>query len=102
MMLDRTYCTNRECTKKYCDGCEYLTPKEKDQTEKKEPHFCKRLRMNLRHENEHPRIPTPTICHLGKPCEDKLTLEVEASARLHGKMLSLHAELCKDHVETKG
>jgi hypothetical protein len=50
-MLDKTYCTNKECTKK---------------------------------------------------CDDRLTLEVETAARLHGKMLTLHAELCKDHVETKG
>jgi hypothetical protein len=46
----------------YCHDCHFLEPKEKDQTDKKESHFCHLLGVRLKHEGHHPHIPKHPMC----------------------------------------
>lgn len=55
---------------RYCDECEYLKPKEHEQTDKKEPHICNAYRRLLFHRGRHPRIPTPDYCIINKIDEE--------------------------------
>ena len=48
---------------RYCDDCIHLAPKEKDQTEKKEPHMCNKMNVPLYHFNQHPHIVRPDNCN---------------------------------------
>jgi len=52
---------------RFCNQCDKLSPKESEQTKKKEPHICKYLNRRLRHEGHHPDIPTPKDCDYVRP-----------------------------------
>ena len=48
--------------RKFCHDCHFLDPKEADQTDKKEPHFCNLLGVTLKHDGHHPHIPKHPMC----------------------------------------
>lgn len=47
---------------KYCDDCEFLKPKEKDQVDKSNNHYCTVLQIMIFHYWLHPRLPRPLGC----------------------------------------
>lgn len=49
----------------FCDYCDFLDPKEWEQSDNSEPHICKKYRVTLKHEGCHPKIPKPEICKKG-------------------------------------
>jgi hypothetical protein len=62
----------------FCDDCEYLSPKESEQGELKEPHCCLRVAARLYHHLSHPHIPTPEWCPKAKDSDiARLKEEVE-------------------------
>lgn len=46
----------------FCDNCMYLYPKEHNQSEKKEPHICKKYDMFVIHRGNHPKLPRLNVC----------------------------------------
>jgi hypothetical protein len=49
---------------KYCDTCEYLSPKEYQQRTEKVEHRCLHYNGILRHEDYHPKIKKPYYCKI--------------------------------------
>lgn len=47
---------------KYCDDCKNLHPKEYEQTDKKEDHFCDAYNQILYHFDYHPHILRLSYC----------------------------------------
>jgi len=48
----------------YCGECEHLSPKESEQTQDKEAHFCKKYKQRLFHLGRHPKIVRAVRCEL--------------------------------------
>lgn len=46
----------------YCDYCIWLRPKEHEQTNKKQPHFCHNGFGRIFHGDKHPHLPRPAKC----------------------------------------
>lgn len=40
----------------HCDNCMWLSPKEKHQSSRKEPHMCTKFKVQVYHHNQHPKI----------------------------------------------
>lgn len=52
-----------------CDpNCEHMSPKEAEQSPKKEPHVCKLYNKILRHESFHPKLMRVEQCILDGEC----------------------------------
>lgn len=62
----------------YCDECKHLSPKEREQADKGEPHFCDAYDKPLFHNNQHPRIPTPDYCITNKVREYEIYKDMTA------------------------
>lgn len=75
-----------------CNNCRHLSPKESEQTDKKEPHFCDYFKMRRHHFATHKKILSPGDCS-GFTFEDSdnvtmpktLTAENGAKALLMGE-----------------
>ena len=46
----------------YCKLCKYLSPKEHEQTSKKEKHICKKYSKQVKHLGHHPELPRLPEC----------------------------------------
>ena len=46
----------------FCGNCKHLTPTESEQSEKKEPHWCKKYNEQVKHNGHHPMLPRLEQC----------------------------------------
>jgi len=46
----------------YCKLCKYLSPKEHEQTSKKEKHICQKYSKQVKHLGHHPELPRLPEC----------------------------------------
>ncbi len=54
---------------KTCNNCHYINPDESEQ-KKDEIHWCKLLKRRIKHEGQHPLLPTPDECHKQEVVEE--------------------------------
>lgn len=45
-----------------CGECEHLDPTEREQSKKKEPHFCNKYKVRVYHREYHPEIHKCSVC----------------------------------------
>jgi len=49
---------------RFCGNCKYLTSTEKEQTNKKEQHFCLKYKKQIKHNGYYPELPRLDECDL--------------------------------------